>query len=219
MVNLTNNNLLVQADKQCVYLSHSFSFVIRRGLFFFILEWQRTRRNLRFCSQDISAWKGIITGECNQLHASHTKFDYIFLQELRSNLTEVPQVNLTNACSPETVPRTYSHRKQSPKHQFYQPQQHLIKPVSLVEGCDFSRRVELTESLLNHHKKKKRNISLRQLLPLTPRPKSPNLLLSFFPHCPPWCSFQTSSSSLALWHLITVAALSQDVANYFSSSN
>ena len=121
--------------------------------------------------------------------------------------------------SPETVPRTYSHRKQSPKHQFYQPQQHLIKPVSLIEGCDFSRRVELTESLLNHHKKKKRNISLRQLLPLTPRPKSPNLLLSFFPHCPPWRSFQTSSSSLALWHLITVAALSQDVANYFSSSN
>ena len=80
--------------------------------------------------------------------------DYIFLQELRSNLTEVPQVNLTNACSPETVPRTYSHRKQSPKHQFYQPQQHLIKPFSLVEGCDFSRRVELTDSLPNHHKKK-----------------------------------------------------------------
>lgn len=56
--------------------------------------------------------------------------------------------------SPETVPRTYSHRKQSPKHQFYQPQQHLIKPFPLVEGCDFSRRVELTDSLPNHHKKK-----------------------------------------------------------------
>ena len=62
--------------------------------------------------------------------------------------------------SPETVPRTYSHRKQSPKHQFYQPQQHLIKPVSLVEGCDFSRRVELTDSLPNHHKKKAEHISM-----------------------------------------------------------
>ena len=116
--------------------------------------------------------------------------------------------------SPETVPRTYSHRKQSPKHQFYQPQQHLTKPVSLVEGCDFSRRVELTDSLPNHHKKK-RNISPCQLLPLAPRPKSPNLLLSFFPYCPPWCSFRSSSSSLALWRLITVAALSQDIAIIF----
>ena len=174
MVNLTNNTLLVQADKQYVYLSHSFLFVIRCGLFF-ILDWQRIRGNLCFCSQHVS----FITGKYNKLHASQTTLDYIFLQELRSNLTEVPQVNLTNACSPETVPRTYSHRKQSPKHQFYQPQQHLIKPVSLVEGCDFRRRVELTDSHLNHNKNKQ-NLSLCQLMLLAPRPKSPNLLLSFF---------------------------------------
>ena len=37
-------------------------------------------------------------GEYNKLHASQTKFDYIFLQDLRSNLTQVPQVNLTNSC-------------------------------------------------------------------------------------------------------------------------
>lgn len=81
--------------------------------------------------------------------------------------------------SPETVPRTYSHRKQSPKHQFYQPQQHLIKTVSLVEECDFIRRVELTDSQLDHNKNKQ-NISLCKLMLLAPRPKSPNLLLSFF---------------------------------------
>ena len=65
---------------------------------FFILEWQRTRGNLCFCSQHVSAWKRIITGEYNKLYASQTKFDYIFLQDLQSNLTQVPQVNLTNSC-------------------------------------------------------------------------------------------------------------------------
>ena len=119
--------------------------------------------------------------------------------------------------SPETVPRTYGHRKQSPKHQFYQPQQHLIKTVSLVEECDFIRRVELTDSQLDHNKNKQ-NISLCKLMLLAPRPKSPNLLLSFFfPHCPPRCCFRSSSPSF--WHPITVAALSQDIANHFSSSN
>lgn len=213
MVNLTNNTLLVQADKQYVYLSHSFLFVIRCGLFF-LLEWQRIRGNLCFCSQHVS----FITGKYNKLHATQTKLDYIFLQELRSNLTEVPQVNLTNACSPETVPRTYSHRKQSPKHQFYQAQQHLIKPVSLVEGCDFSRRVELTDSHLNHNKNKQ-NISLCQLMLLAPWPKSPNMLLSFFSPLSSSMLYRSSSSSLSFWRPVTVAALSQDIANHFSSSN
>ena len=120
--------------------------------------------------------------------------------------------------SPETVPRTYSHRKQSPKHQFYQPQQHLKKPVSLVEGCDFSRRVELTDSHLNHNKNKQ-NISLCQLMLLAPRPKSPNLLLSFFSPLSSSMLFRSSSSSLSFWRPVTVAALSQDIANHFSSSN
>ena len=84
-----------QADKQYVYLScyrslnsvsHSFLFVIRCGLFF-ILEWQTTWGNLWFCSQHVSAWIWIITGECNKLHASQAKFNYIFLQQLRSNLS------------------------------------------------------------------------------------------------------------------------------------
>ena len=183
MVNLTNNTLLVQADKQYVYLSHSFLFVIRCGLFF-ILEWQRIRGNLCFCSQHVS----FITGKYNKLHASQTKLDYIFLQELRSNLTEVPQVNLTNACSPETVPRTYSHRKQSPKHQFYQPQQHLIKPVSLVEGYDLSRRVELTDSHLNHNKTS-RTYRYVSWCYLHHGPRVPTCFFPFFPHCPPRCCF------------------------------
>ena len=161
-----------------MYLSHSFSFVIRRGIFF-ILEWQRTRGNLCFCSQHVSAWKGIITGECNQLHVSQTKFDYIFCKNFEAIWLKCLKSIWPTHVSPETVPRTYSHQKQSPKHQFYQPQQHLIKPVTLVEGCDFSRRVELNDSLPNHHKKKQ-NMSLFQLLPLTLRPKSPHLLLSFF---------------------------------------
>ena len=120
--------------------------------------------------------------------------------------------------SPETVPRTYGHRKQSPKHQFYQPQQHLIKTVSLVEECDFIRRVELTDSQLDHNKNKQ-NISLCKLMLLAPRPKSPNLLLSFFSPLSSSMLFRSSSSSLSFWRPVTVAALSQDIANHFSSSN
>ena len=88
----------------------------------------------------------------------------------------------------------------------------------MVEGWDFSRRVELTDSFINHNQNKQ-NTSLCQLILLAPWPKTSNLFLSFFPHCPPGCSFRSSSSSLSLWRPITVAALSLDMANHFSSSN